>query len=183
MTSNIEELLGHTCGPLESLSLSIITDLKTAIESSGYSPLLQEVQNHAEEAIYSKLIEILGNGDVNVIPSVGGGVCCSRLVAFSKGLQATPNGNGDVVIEGLQETLQHVKAHLIRCSPGLDGSLPNQCSTRTVIVLLDAWDGSSFLDNHREEFVAFHKKGVNIIFLQVGSDGHSINWIEQDLAT
>ena len=96
-----------------------------------------------------------------MIPGNSKAVCCSVLLAVSK---------GNTKALGFPNIMKQVREHLIRCSN----------KTRTVIVLCDHWR-PVILDDHIGDLRAHHERGIRFLFLMVGVPGRVVAPVAIDL--
>lgn len=149
----------------------ILRRVASTVFELGYDAFVEDLRSGEVRAGRDSVI----GGEINLIPGKGKGVCHRILMAVA-------SGKSRKALPGLPRVLREIAAHLVTCSPTLDGQPPNREATRIVVLLCDTWDSKQFQDEHRTLFLAHRSKGVRFIFLQVGSDGKTLSLIERDLA-
>jgi hypothetical protein len=136
----------------------VLNRIQAAIAEIGYDNFVEDVTSG--EFLGGPDTPI-GSGDINVIPGHANGVCCTTLLAVSKGEKRTV---------GFPSVMRQVREHLIRCME----------KTRVVIILCDYWR-PDMLNDHFGDLRAHYDRGVRFLFLLVGTPGRAVSAVAVDL--
>lgn len=136
----------------------VLQRVESAINQLGYENFLEDLSS---PEFFGGNNSPVGSDAINLIPGHGSGICCTTLLAVSK---------GDNKAIGFPSIMRKVREHLIKCIN----------KTRVVIILCDHWR-PAMLEDHILDLRAHHDRGTRFLFLMVGTPGRVVAPVAVDL--
>lgn len=138
--------------------VELLRRIESAIAELGYDNFVDDVSS--SEFLGGRDSPI-GAGRVNVIPGHPRPICCTTLLAVSR---------GEKKAIGFPNVMKQVREHLIECVG----------RTKVAIIMCDHWR-PTMLDDHIGDLRAHYRQGVRFLFLMVGAPGRVIAPVGVDL--
>lgn len=160
VTPTIDQFIGQlgTNDTVRGILSRVLRRLQAAVAEVGYEAFVQDITS---QDFAGGRDSLLGDDEINFIPSRHKSACCPVLVAVSQ---------GDKRAIGFPNIMKQVREHLIRCIE----------KTRVVIILCDHWHPGILID-HLADLRAHHDRGTRILFLLAGIPERTLAPVAVDL--